>query len=230
MISYLRFKSMNEKRCYTHNKPNCESQYCDVETGKCIRKTKAGRPYKTKLDTKLGSTYYYDERYGLVGTKDSVNAYIKEIKSGKKETKVAKISKKPKKISPPKVTKKKISHPKVTKKEISPPKVESTKLKKISPKAVGSEKGDTIPTAKTMKLIQDRIDNIMNGEELSREFLNSKSKAKKSIKKTNISQKSFGEKSVSKTLRKTPETILLPEKKLRDYKSVIGLIDGECYG
>ena len=64
---------MSEKRCYTHNKPNCESQYCDVETGNCIRKTKTGRPYKTKLDTKLGSSYYYDENYGLVGTMESVN-------------------------------------------------------------------------------------------------------------------------------------------------------------
>jgi hypothetical protein len=201
---------MSEKRCYTHNKPNCESQYCDVETGNCIRKTKTGRPYKTKLDTKLGSSYYYDENYGLVGTMESVNEYIKEIKASKKETKDAKISKKSKKISPSKVVE--------SKKKTSPPKVVESKKKDV-------------PTAKTIKHIQDRIDNIMSGEELSREFLKSKSNVKKSVKKSeNTLPKKLWEISASKTLKKLPETTLLIEKKLRDYKSVIGLINGECYG
>jgi len=211
---------MSEKRCYTHNKPNCESQYCDVETGNCIRKTKAGRPYKTKLDTKLGSSYYYDESYGLVGTMESVNEYIKEIKAGKKETKSAKISKKSKKASPPKV---------VESKKASPPKVVESKKKK-SPKVVESKKKD-VPTDKTIKHIQNRIDNIMSGEELPKEFLKSKSKVKKSAKKSkNASPKLLAEKSASKILRKSPETSSLLEKKLRDYKPVIGLINGECYG
>ena len=57
---------MTTNRCYTHNKPNCKSQYCDVASGKCIKKTKAGRPYKTKLETDLGSSYYYDEKWETI--------------------------------------------------------------------------------------------------------------------------------------------------------------------
>lgn len=175
---------MNKNRCYTNDKSNCEPQYCDVLSGKCIKKTKGGKPYKTKLDTELGSSYYYDEKYGLVGTEKSVKAYIEEIKkSGEKSTKT--------------------SHPKTNKPE---------------------KRNSDIQSDKSLKEIQRRIDDIMSGGDISpKSFVKSKSVKNKPV------EKSLKTQHVNK-LTTSPKSPHLLEKKLRDYSSVIGLVDGECYG
>ena len=108
--------------CHTSDgKPKCEDKYCSVEKGKkivCITKTKAGIPWKSKLNTELGKTYYYNEKYGLVGSKKDVKDYIKKFhkkfpkKHGKSKDKVSKkskdkVSKKSKKSPKKKIEEKK---------------------------------------------------------------------------------------------------------------------------
>lgn len=205
---------MTTNRCYTHNKPNCKSEYCDVASGKCIKKTKAGRPYKTKLETDLGSSYYYDEKYGLVGTKESVKTYIKEL--SKTSGNVSKKSRKDEKSQ----SAEKVKKPKKT----SPPK--SVKNKEII---------SSSPSSKSMKEIQKRISDIMSGEDdvsmdsfLKSNPILTKTKSKKTKKAPQVAKNTRSTK--ISTATKSPAFTNISQKRLRDYRAAIGLVDGECYG
>ena len=226
---------MTTNCCYTHNKPNCKSQYCDVASGKCIKKTKAGRPYKTKLETDLGSSYYYDEKYGLVGTKESVKTYIKEL--SKNSGNVSKKSLKDKKSRSSEKAKKSRSFEESESVEKSRSAEKVKKPKKTSPPKSVKNKGivSSSPSSKSMKEIQKRISDIMSGEDdISMDsFLKSnpiltKTKSKKTKKAPRVAKNTRSTK--ISTATKSPVFTNISQKRLRDYRAAIGLVDGECYG
>lgn len=227
---------MTTNRCYTHNKPNCKSQYCDVASGKCIKKTKAGRPYKTKLETDLGSSYYYDEKYGLVGTKESVKTYIKELS----KTSTEKVSKKSRKDEESRSSEKVKKSKKSRSVEQSESVEESRSVEKAKkpkktspPKSVkNKEIISSSPSSKSMKEIQKRISDIMSGEDdvsmdsfLKSNRILTKPKSKKTKKTPRVARST--KKSI---VTKSPVFTNISQKRLRDYRAAIGLVDGECYG
>lgn len=91
------------KKCYNSDgTPKCPGEYCTLHDGKCIKKKKSGEPYKNKYSD--DSHYYFDEKYGLVGTKKDVKAYIDGIKGKKSDTQKSPSPKKTKKVSPKSIT------------------------------------------------------------------------------------------------------------------------------
>lgn len=222
---------MTTNRCYTRGEPNCKSQYCDVASGKCIKKTKTGRPYKTKLETDLGSSYYYSEKYGLVGTKESVKIYIKELSKTSKVTSIAK-----KKNQSPEKVKKTKSFEESESVEESRSLEKVKKPKKTSPpkSAKNKEIVSSSPNSKSMKEIQKRISDIMSGEDdvsmdsfLKSNPILTKTKSKKTKKA--VRPRSSRAAKIS-TVKKSPTLSNISQKRLRDYRAAIGLVDGECYG
>lgn len=232
---------MTTNRCYTHKKPNCKSQYCDVASGKCIKKTKAGRPYKTKLETDLGSSYYYDEKYGLVGTKESVKTYIKELS----KTSTEKVSKKSRKDEESRSSDK-VKKPKKSRSfEESESVEESRSVEKVKkpkkrspPKSVkNKEIISSSPSSKSMKEIQKRISDIMSGEDdvsmdsfLKSNPILTKTKSKKTKKSARSGRPSKISTKKSNVTKSPPILTNISQKRLRDYRAAIGLVDGECYG
>ena len=58
---------------------SCPDQVCVLETGKCIKKTKAGLPYGfATLKKRYGNDYEFNEEHGIVGTPASIRKYIEE--------------------------------------------------------------------------------------------------------------------------------------------------------
>lgn len=236
---------MTTNHCYTHNKPNCKSQYCDVASGKCIKKTKAGRPYKTKLETDLGSSYYYDEKYGLVGTKESVKTYIKELSKTSKVTE--KVSKKSRKDEESRSSEK-VKKPKKSQSVEESESVEKSrsvekvkKPKKTSPPKLAKNKEiiSSSPSSKSMKEIQKRISDIMSGEDdISMDsFLKSnpiltktKSKKTKKAKKDSRVARTTKKSVKPSTVTKSSTLANISQKRLKGYRVAIGLVEGECYG
>ncbi len=91
------------KKCYNSDgTPKCPGEYCTLHDGKCIKKKKSGEPYKNKYSD--DSHYYFDEKYGLVGTKKDVKAYIDGIKGKKSDTRKSPSPKKTEKVSPKSIT------------------------------------------------------------------------------------------------------------------------------
>lgn len=82
--------------CGTREDPKCPDKFCDITTGKCLAKTKAGGLSKRSADARKGM--HIDEEYGLVGPYDDVQEHLKYwgigTPTGKKATPKAKAAKK----------------------------------------------------------------------------------------------------------------------------------------
>jgi hypothetical protein len=200
-------------------KPKCKDKYCDIKGGKkkdlpiCIRKTKSGAPWKTKLNTELGKNYYVNEKYGLVGSKKDVKDYIKKLLEKKKE----KVDKKKNKKSPKNKNeeKKEKSKKKVSTKmsiDVNLGKKKVKELEKIL-KKLGSSKEDIIPARKTGKVLKsDIIFKIIDIQ--SRKSKKTSIEIEKKTKKEKSPKKSKKEEKTKK------KTIVSPPKKEKSKKKV----------
>src|SRR4029079_8769175 len=80
-----------------------KDKYCDTTTGKIITKTKDGNPRGLKaLKERMGDDVYIDKDFGLIGTKEDVQAHIDHWNKVRGNTQV---SKSPDVKMPPKVKK-----------------------------------------------------------------------------------------------------------------------------
>lgn len=97
------------------NRKSYKGKYCNTKNGKHIIKNKNGKPRGEKtLKEEFGKDFIINEKYGLVGTQEDVNAHIKYWKKDRESG--------PKKASPKKIIPKKISPKKLSPKKISPKK------------------------------------------------------------------------------------------------------------
>jgi len=82
--------------CDDNGKRKCDDdKICDAFSGKCVRKTKAGRPWgESVYERAYGSDYNYDDDLGIIGSKDAIKKH--KLVLGKKKSVVKKKSKSPK--------------------------------------------------------------------------------------------------------------------------------------
>jgi hypothetical protein len=105
-------KRAKAKQCYDEdsNTVNCDDdEICDTFSNKCIRKTKAGRPWgEASYKRSYGSKYNYDEDMGVIGSSETLSN-LRGGKSKSPEKKTKKPSPKPKRRL---VLKKRVAAPK----------------------------------------------------------------------------------------------------------------------
>lgn len=153
--------------CFPDGKAKCPESYCEVETGKCITKTKSGVPRKTKLNSELGDNFGFDEKHGLVGDVEHVKKVAKKLELKEKKTKLPtqpkkkeKKEKKNKKTSD-KGQKTKKKEIKKNEEKLVDGKAESKKKEKIKKKVIVKEPkneakiSSKLPKKKSAKLKED---------------------------------------------------------------------------
>ena len=67
-------------KCGTRTDPKCPpGKICDVDTGSCLTRTKAGMGKRAReaREKKYGTEYYFDDEHGLVGRKQDVLDHLK---------------------------------------------------------------------------------------------------------------------------------------------------------